>query len=472
MEMQQLLSTSTFDCEQNETAFDSCVLSEGLNTMPCLLPFQHASLVNESTLKICQDSDESMVAFQKFQQASWACKPPCTQLTTEFENSKPQYLRSLYLPNVHQNIPKSAYYLNLPNTVKVSTGVLNYGLISYVAAIAGWFNLFLGGSILMLWDRIWILICLILTKLEKFTGKLQVLTLIQQKILIVLICGILLYILIDCIVTVLNSPIETSTVLASNLSGFGISICLPQYIYQVDRLSSQPHKDVAITSEFWKIGSSYQPYKDVANTSEFWKKGSNITSKILQLRVKKAGGGWALIWNNNTNSSSGQPNDSMFKTINVVSDMSVNFCQFLDLSSLPFPIDQVWINAVNDVSLVFHLAGQLLKSQNYYEIANMESVKMESSTLFLYVSEVRLQIEETSFQYIDAHHCQNYNSSWGYDDCLLDSALSNFGNQQEHRHSKIFLTTVGTKSISHAKSICTPFLHHRSLIIQGNVFLV
>jgi hypothetical protein len=411
MEMEQLLSTTEFDCEQNETAFDDCVLSESLTNIPCLLPFQQESLLNSSTLQMCQRPDESILAYKKLQLATWACKPPCRQLTTEFEYSQPQYLRFHFLSIVHKNTQIPAYYLNLPNTIKVSRGVLNYGLIYYVADIAGWFNLFLGGSILVLWDRIWMVFCFFLAKFKKFK-KVELLTLVQQKILIVLICGILLYILVDCVITVINSPIESSTVLASNLSGFGLSICLPQYTYQLDK---------------------FQTYKDVANTSEFWRNGSSLTSKIYKLRVNRGDGGLTIIWNNNTNSSSGQSNLSLFKSINVVKDMSVNFCNFLDISALPFPIAQVWINAVDDVTLAFHLAGQLLSSQNYYQIANMETIAISNGRISWYVSEVRLHIEETSFQQISANHCQNYNSSWTYDDCLLDSALSKFGSQQGHR---------------------------------------
>jgi Amiloride-sensitive sodium channel len=411
MELQQFLPTSEFACDENETSFDICVLKNGVSSAPCLLPF--LSFGNTSNLPLCQTPADGEEAFQIFQSASHSCLQPCKQLTTELEYSQPQYLRSLFLSKINQHVPKVAYQLILPSTIKVSKSIPNYGFISFIAEVAGWFTLFLGGSFLSFWEIIWMLFCIVLTKVNV---KCKLLTLIQQKVCVILTCGILFYILIDCVVTWTNSPVETSTTLTPNINGVGLSICLPQYtsISQTDAVNSQT-------------------YKDVANTSEFWIRGASLSSKIVKMSVKKIDGDRVTIWNNDLNASPNQSAPSLFKNIIILGDLSVNFCHFFDISTLPFLINEVMINVVNDVTLVFHLAGQLLRSQSYYDVANQDTVTMQSSTIFFYGSELGIQLQETSFQELNSEHCENYNSSWTFDNCLLDSALSKLFEQQVHR---------------------------------------
>jgi hypothetical protein len=357
---------------------------------------------------MCHNADESNIAFEKFQLAPRACKPPCKQLITEIEYSQPQQLLSLYLSRVYQPLIEPAYYIKLPSTVKESRDVSNYGFITYIADVSGWYNLFLGGSVLSFWDKICMLVCFFLEKLHVKYGRL--LTFVQQKIIIILVLGILLYIFTDCVATLMNSPSEISTILASNLNDTGLSICLRRYTFVYEPSSKN--------------------YVDVANTSEFWINGANYSSKIMKLSVKKTDGEWAEIWNSYKSSSLGQTNLNIFKSYNIISDTTVIFCHFLDFAALPFLVNQVMINAVDDVILVFHLSGQILRNQNFYQVANKDTIANSTSAIYLYESGVGLQLEETSFQKINSKYCQKYDRFWTYDDCLLDSAFHKFGNDQ------------------------------------------
>jgi len=87
------------------------------------------------------------------------------------------------------------------------------------------------------------------------------------------------------------------------------------------------------------------------------------------------------------------------------------------------------VKAVSDITLNIHLAGQLLYTQNKYAFGNFDTAKMINPTIFLYNSEISLEWEETSFVSINSEDCKNYNDSWTFDDCLIDSALFKLGNQ-------------------------------------------
>jgi hypothetical protein len=412
MEMQQFFPRSDFLCENYETSFDSCVLLQGLNDITCALPFQDQSLANRADLMICQNHEDGFATFKKFQAASKHCKPFCLQLAIELQYSMPQYLLAQYLWDARESAQLYAYYLHLPSTIKVSTSFPSYGFISYIAQVAGWYNLFLGGSILAFWDSIWIFSSQILSK---FYVQFDLLFKIQKFIIKVLAGGILVYIFTDCISTLANTPTATSTMLTNSPNGFSISLCLPQYtsVYALN------------------YTADYENFEDIANTATFWTTGNSLDNKIAEFSVKKNNGDWVVIWSKDLMLLSNQSEHSPFKIVNMVyNEMTVSFCHTFDLTDLPFQVSQLMINAVNDITIMFHLAGQLLKSQSYYEVANKNTVVIRNN-IYIYGSEVTLQLEETSFQNIKSDQCENYNFSWTYDDCLLDYAITKLGNKQK-----------------------------------------
>ena len=411
--MQQFFPTSEFDCDMDPAGYDACVLQKSITSTHCLLPFQNQTPFYPSSLSMCQTQEEGYAAFHHFQQAFRACKPPCKQLSIDLTYSLPQYLLANYLWNVQQNAQFYAYYLYMPSTVKESTSIPSYGFISFIAEVAGWYNLFLGGSIFALWKGLLIWTCWVLTKIKiKFDRQIWFMT----AIFLVAASGILVYILIDCITTLLDNPIGTSTMFETSLTGLSLSVCLPQYT------SNSNYNSIS--------GNHY--FTDVSSTTDFWTKGNNLSRKIADFSVKSEGGDWFTLWNRSLDLYPSSSVIEPFQSVNFInSDMAVNFCHTVDLSALPYRINQVMIRAVDDVMLVVHLAGQLLRSKNYYEIINRETLTITMDNfLHFYGSEVSLQLEETSFQNVSSINCVRYNASWTYDDCLLDLSISKLGREK------------------------------------------
>ena len=393
---------------EDSTGFDACVMQQIFTAAQCLLPFLNQSANSlGNILHTCQTHEEANAAFRQFQLASHACKSPCTQFRTDLQYSLPQYLRARYLPDVraYSNVP--AFYLYLPSTVKMATTSHSYVFISYIAEVAGWYNLFLGGSFFTLWQFLCAYITLVIVKIDV---KLNLLIRALTVLFLVVASGVLIYILVDCITILLNNPIATSTELRSALSGLSLSICWPQYTYN----------------------KTDQIYTDLAANGYFWTRGNNLSNKIAELSVKRSDGQWVMLWNRSLGSDISTLQPSLFEIVNIInSDIAVDFCHTVDLSALPFQISQVLIKAVDDITLVLHLAGQLLRSRTFYEIANRDTVAVSGdSSMYLYGSELSLHLEETSFQNVSSINCVRYNASWTYDDCLLDLSISKLGREK------------------------------------------
>jgi hypothetical protein len=412
IEMQQFFPTDSFNCVEELFGFDACVSQASPDIEPtCILPFQNWSAYPDIQNRICKTHAEGYASFQQFQLTSIACKVSCIQINTNFNHYMPQYLLAKYLKNVKQNSKIFPTYLHLPGSIKLSKANLSYGFITFIAEVAGWYNLFLGGSIFAMWE---VLGTKIMRKLAKIWGKrTQFLSKRWNILYLLLSSGILAYIFIDCIANLILNPIGSTTLFTSSVAqGLSLSICLPQY--------------TSVSSQTAAGG-----FTDIANSTAFWGYGNSLSNKISDLSVITQVGDVLLVWNASQSTSSTQESN-LFHIFNIVaSDLSVDFCHTVDLSSFPGHMSGLQVRAVNDIELVIHLAGQLLASQNKYAVANTETVKNpfpQGGRLELYNSVVMLQLEETSFQNVSTHTCKNYNKTWTYDSCVMNYATGLSGN--------------------------------------------
>jgi hypothetical protein len=281
----------------------------------------------------------------------------------------------------------------------------SYGFITFIAEVAGWYNLFLGGSIFSMWE---VLGTKFLRKLAKVWGKLSQWLSSRWKIIYLLLSsGIVIYIFIDCINSLILNPVGSTTLLTSSIAqGLCLSVCLPQY-------TSVPSQNI--------VGG----YMDKANSTAFWVYGNNLSNKIRDLSVITQSGDVLPVWNASQSSTSSQAMH-LFSISNIVSsDFAVDFCHTVELSALAQHMSGLRVRAVNDIELVIHLAGQLLASRTKYGVANTETAKGPfQGNLVLYNSIVRLQFEETSFQNVSSYTCKNYNKTWTYDICLMSFVTS------------------------------------------------
>ena len=396
-------------------------MQHSLRAPSCLLPFQNGPVyqANTTTTKeICQTPEEGWAAFRQFQQAATgACQPPCTQLSTDLQHAYPQFFSAHYMPNVSQAAKVTGYHLSLPRAVKVSVPSHSYGFVSYIAEVAGWYNLFLGGSVLALWEGLWLCATAFLGQIGLKADRLVR----GATAVFMVVAGVVLaYILVDCITTLATNPIETSTSLRTRPSGLSLSVCLPQFtsLLNVDR----------------------------ANTTEFWARGNNLSNRIAELSVRGSGTEWVSLWNRSLpeGSALGRVQLNRFQAVNIISsERLVHFCHTLDLTGLPYAVSQVLVRAVNDVILVIHLAGQLLQSHSYYYAVNPSMLGVTKDIL-LYGSEVSLQLEKSSLKNVSSPDCELYNASWTYDNCLLDFALRRIENKQQD-HLRGLLRPNGTR---------------------------
>jgi hypothetical protein len=405
MEMQQFFPTDNFNCNEDLFGFDACALQTVPATEPsCILPFQNRILHANIWNRVCQTHPEGFTSFQRFQRNSDSCKVTCTQLNTVFNYYIPQYLRTKYLPFARLNEDNIfRYYLYLPSAIKVSRASPSYGFITFIAEVAGWYNLFLGGSVFALWE---VLGTKILRALAKIQEKLCNLLSPWRNVFYILVTtGILLYVFIDCIQVLVLNPLGSNTLITNSVvKGLCLSICLPQYTLVADHQSGR--------------------HKYVANSSAFWINGTTLKNKILDLIVITHEGHLFSIWNMNQSSTFTQERN-LSSIFNIVSStQSVDFCHTVDLSTVP-GIWGVQLRAVNDIYLIVHLSGQLLAAQTKYGVANIATVQTPSTgkSIFLYNSIVNLQLEETSFQNVTTQACKNYNTTWTYDICVMNHAI-------------------------------------------------
>jgi hypothetical protein len=410
LEMQKFHPTDNFPCVEDAYDFDACVIQASLDGSPCTLPFQHLFNNLYQTGKTCQTLAEGWEAFQLFQLAPLVCRTSCIQMNTIFSYYMPQYLRTQYFNTIYriqvqpmeQVIP---YYLFVPSTVKVSTASPSYGFISLIAEVAGWYNLFLGGSVLAMWEFLGFRVLCILVKLQVTLLKMFSKTW-KFSFFLVFIC-ILFYILLNCITMLMKCPVGTRISLTNSLNkGLCISICLPQFtlVYNPRTLTS----------------------KDIANSTSFWDAGNNLSNKVSDINVITSEGDILNLWSWN------QPTQAsnLFHVFNVISsDQAVDFCHTLDLSTISSTVSEVHINAVNDLTIAVHLAGQLLTTHAKYGIANNDTITFDTKNeldVQLYESRVSILVEETSLQMVNSLNCENYNDTWTYDDCILSQALKEF----------------------------------------------
>jgi hypothetical protein len=414
MEMQYFIPTEGFLCDEDLFGYDSCIFQAVQASGPsCVLPYQNLSLLTDMQYKICKTHADGYASFQQFQLNYDTCKVRCSQLNTVFNYYMPQYLRDSYLHLIQKEAKFFAYYLYLPSAIKVSKASPSYGFITFIAEVAGWYNLFLGGSVFAMWK---VLGTKILWTLAKIQGKLSELLSPWQNVLYLLMSsGVLIYVFLDCITILVLNPVGSNFLLTNHIPpGLCLSICLPQY------------------TSVYTANTSY-PFLDIANTTAFWVNGSNLRNKIFDLSVIMQEGDVIKIWNTSQSSTTNQTTN-LFSIFNIVSsNLSVDFCHTVDLSLVPGNMRMVRVRAVNDITLVVHLSGQLLAAKAKFAVANTETAyKIQNvDTIFLYNSEIRLQLEETSFQNVTAQGCKNYNTTWTFDMCVLDFVTMEMANNTD-----------------------------------------
>jgi hypothetical protein len=432
MEMQLFFPTDNFDCDENLLGYDSCIFQAVQASGPsCILPFQNLSVLTDMKHKICNTYAEGYASFQQFHLNYETCKVPCSQLNTDFNYYRPQYLHDNYLYLIRKEANIFPYYLNLPSAIKVTKSSPSYGFITFIAEVAGWYNLFLGGSVFAMWKILGTQILWVLTKIQ---GKLaQLLSPWRNILYLSMSSGILIYIFLDCINILVSNPVGSNTLLTNSiLKGLSLSICLRNYTSSSNRNFSldSPILDglnLTVAAEY----ANSVAFLDLANTTAFWLNGSNLRNKIFDLSVIMQEGDKVTIWNTSQYSNSTQKTN-LFSIFNIVSsNSSVDFCHTLDLSLITGNIRAVQVRAVNEINLIVHLSGQLLAAQAKYGVANTKTVNKLLGTIFLNNSEVRLQLEETSFQNINTPNCKNYNTTWTYDRCVMDFVIMEMGNNTD-----------------------------------------
>ncbi len=238
--------------------------------------------------------------------------------------------------------------------------------------------------------------------------------------------GVLIYIFLDCINILVMNPVGSNILLTNSIvQGLSLSICLPQYTTSYTKNASlESHfLDKVNKTDFLGITTTTF-FLDLANTTAFWLNGNDLRNKIFDLSVIMQEGDVIKIWNTSQSSTSKQTS-SLFSIFNIVSsNLSVDFCHTIDLSMVPGNMRIVQVRAVNDITLIVHLPGQLLAAKAKFGIANTETTKQDYIRISMYNSAISLQMEETSFQNVSTHACKNYNTTWTYDSCVMNHAIT------------------------------------------------
>lgn len=321
----QLVPTLNNQCATD--TFDSCVdyiIKTRMNDH-CQLPFIKDSI---EEIPICDTSERMHSALNLFQTSHLECLDSCSQIEVKIEANPVDWLYILMNPKFPVKTVIPGYYLTIPRTVLVSRMTENYTTISFIAEFGGWVGLFLGVSLLGVFELM--LVLFFSSDSDRFFKKILMTGLTCLKTACTL-C--LAYILFKCCEKMITGEIQSKVEFQDDLQNISLSLCSTENIYRVEYLGAN---------------LSY-----VGNIPGFWNNITKLMDKIDTLQIDFQNGNQVII------KDFTQSQYYFELTFNIPRyGTYIETCHTLSLKSR---IKKLKVKAKKEMSIYVHMSGQLFR---------------------------------------------------------------------------------------------------------------
>lgn len=347
IEVINLIPTPHMGCDITLKSFDSSLEGEALNQLnnDCQISDFH----NKSNrFETCGTNKSMAKVLEKYKNKQEFCLQPCSQVKVGLTLNPVNWLQSLVNSKVPVMTVIPGYYMTIPRTVLVSRMHDSYTTISFIAELGGWVGLFLGVSVLGVYD----FLAQMLPKTCR--NKIWNFLVVSSRVILKFSCIICAtFIFCKCVKKMSSNEKTTNVYIQEKIQNISISFCSLTNVYAVTLQGPQTYY--------------------IANNSGFWQDTTSLKEKMESLVVRLSERETVSVYNSSLNSNSKfflfSVNIPKYKTY-------IESCHSLDLQNWK-NIDSMEIKLKKDLIIYVHITGQLLRPEKQgFAFINKDTVRI------------------------------------------------------------------------------------------------
>ena len=341
IEVKKLISTSNMECQDGLETYDLCsemtIRKRWENN--CIPPF----LIKLQNISNCT----MHAAFNIFQTSPEECLIPCSQIKVNIKQNPVDWLYILVNPKLPINTVIPGYYLTIPSYILYSEMQESYTAISFIAEFGGWAGLFLGVSVIGVFEFI----------MNKFSNisphsLLKKLTSTSFMLLKLACASCVIFILITSCKKLINKEKELNVKIQEGIPDLSISFCSVKNVYAVP---------------FLRANLSY-----IGNHSSFWYNATSLSEKLKRLVLILENGKKITVYDSFFTILNRYKFDTM---ITAKYESYLETCHTLNLKHWT-NIKTIQFTAKQELSIYVHMPGELLRpGRQGFSFINSATVK-------------------------------------------------------------------------------------------------
>ena len=320
----RLLSIPIMECTDEKHTYDSCLDNLVTNKLQehCQLPLVRG----HKEMPVCKTNKDIKEALKIFQTSYPECLHSCSQIEVDIKLNPVDLLYTLKNPTYPVKTVIPGYYITIPRAILVSTMQESYTPISFIAEFGGWVGLFLGISVLGIFE----LLLGLYSCNCRFSKTLKSAGFVCLKAA----CTVCLaFILFECCKKMISGEIQLDIKIRENAQNISLSFCSMENIYKENQLDGN---------------LTY-----MGNDPDFWNNLSNLRNKVDSLKIDFQNGE-AITLN--------AQNISKYFDITLITPKLGTYIESCYTTNLKESIMRINFIARKEMSIYVHLTGQLLRS--------------------------------------------------------------------------------------------------------------
>lgn len=341
----RLLSIQKMECTDEKHTYDSCLdylITKNLQEH-CQLPLVRG----HKEMPVCKTNQDIKEALKIFQTSFPECQHSCSQIEVDIKLNPVDLLYTLKNPKNPVKTVFPGYYITIPRAILVSTMQENYTPLSFIAEFGGWVGLFLGISVLGIFE--------LLLGSYFCIGRLSKTLKSAGFVCLKATCIVCLaYILFECCKKMKSGEIQLNVKIQEDTQNISLSFCSMENIYKENQLGGN---------------LTY-----MGNDPDFWNNLSNLRNKVDSLKVDFQNGE-AIMLN--------AQNISKYFDITFITPKHGTYIESCHTTNLKEPIMRINFIARKEMSIYVHLTGQLLRSGTHgFTFINSDTVARSVVEIF------------------------------------------------------------------------------------------
>ena len=337
----RFLSTSNMECDDGLETYDLCsekTMRKRLENN-CIPPFW----IQQENISNCS----MHAAFNIFQTSPEECLIPCSQIKVNIKQNPVDWLYILVNPKLPISTVIPGYYLTIPSYILYSEMQESYTAISFIAEFGGWAGLFLGVSVIGVFEFI----------MMKFTNisshsLFKKITSTSFILLKLVLASCVIYILITSCKKLINKEKELNVKIQEGIPDLSISFCSVKNVYTVPHL---------------RANLSY-----IGNHSSFWYNATSLSEKLERLVLILENGKKITVYDSFLTFLNRYKFDTM---ITPRYETYLETCHTLNLKHWT-NIKTMQFTAKQELSIYVHMPGELLRpGRQGFTFINSATVK-------------------------------------------------------------------------------------------------